>query len=38
MGTCAIGAYFQEKLDKFLSIDGKKELAIYASPVGKTKE
>lgn len=38
MGTCAIGAYHQNKLDKFLSIDGKDEFAIYASPVGKIKE
>ena len=38
MGTCAIGAYFQEKLDKFISVNGREEFAIYASPVGKTKE
>lgn len=35
MGTCAIGAYFQENLDAFLGVDGKFEFAIYAAPVGK---
>lgn len=38
MGTCAIGAYLQGNLDKFLHVDGKTEFAIYASPVGKLKE
>ena len=35
MGTCAIGAYFQEDLDNFLDVDGEKEFSVYASPVGK---
>lgn len=35
MGTCAIGAYMQAPLDKFLDVDGKTEFSIYASPVGK---
>jgi SagB-type dehydrogenase family enzyme len=35
MGTCAIGAYMQEPLDKFIGVDGDKEFSIYASPVGK---
>jgi SagB-type dehydrogenase family enzyme len=34
-GTCAIGAYCQEKLDGFLGLDGKTEFSIYAAPVGK---
>ncbi len=38
MGTCAIGAYIQEELDNFISVDGKEEFSIYASPVGKIKE
>jgi len=38
MGTCAIGAYMQKPLDKFIGVDGKKEFAVYASPVGKIKE
>lgn len=35
MGTCAIGAYMQEPLDKFIGVDGETEFSIYASPVGK---
>jgi len=38
MGTCAIGAYMQRDLDKFLGVDGREEFAVYASPVGKIKE
>lgn len=36
-GTCAIGAYDQEKMDRVLSVDGKEEFAIYVAPVGKIK-
>jgi SagB-type dehydrogenase family enzyme len=35
-GTCAIGAYNQEKMDALLKIDGKDEFTIYLAPVGKT--
>jgi SagB-type dehydrogenase family enzyme len=34
-GTCAVGAYDQEKLDVLLGIDGWDEFAVYAAPVGK---
>lgn len=34
-GTCAIGAYDQEKMDQVLRVDGKEEFAIYVAPVGK---
>ena len=34
-GTCAIGAYNQEKMDRVLRVDGKEEFAIYVAPVGK---
>ncbi len=34
-GTCAIGAYHQEKMDKLLRIDGQEEFTVYISPVGK---
>jgi len=34
-GTCALGAYDQEMLDKLLGVDGRDEFAIYAAPVGK---
>jgi SagB-type dehydrogenase family enzyme len=35
-GTCAIGAYDQERFDKFLHLDGINEFVIYLAPVGKT--
>jgi SagB-type dehydrogenase family enzyme len=34
-GTCALGAYDQEKLDGLLGVDGHDEFAIYAAPVGR---
>ncbi|WP_353893088.1 SagB/ThcOx family dehydrogenase [Proteinivorax hydrogeniformans] len=34
-GTCAIGAYDQEAMDKFIEVDGNEEFVIYVSPVGK---
>ena len=34
LGTCAIGAYDQEKLDAFLGLDGDDRFAVYAAPVG----
>ncbi len=34
-GTCAIGAYSQEKMDALVGVDGKEEFVIYAAPVGK---
>ena len=34
-GTCAIGAYDQDKMDAILDVDGKEEFVIYAAPVGK---
>lgn len=34
-GTCAIGAYDQEKLDALLGLDGKDEFCVYAAPVGR---
>ncbi len=34
-GTCAIGAYNQEKMDTVLGVDGKDELTVYCAPVGK---
>lgn len=35
VGTCAIGAYSQERMDAVLGVDGSEELTIYAAPVGK---
>jgi SagB-type dehydrogenase family enzyme len=34
-GTCAVGAYDQEKSDRFLGIDGTDRFLVYAAPVGK---
>jgi SagB-type dehydrogenase family enzyme len=34
-GTCAIGAYDQEKLDFYLGLDGNDRFAIYAAPIGR---
>lgn len=34
-GTCAVGAYDQELTDRFICVDGTKEFAVYAAPVGK---
>ncbi len=34
-GTCAIGAYNQEKMDAVLGVDGKDELTVYCAPVGR---
>ena len=34
-GTCAVGAYDQEKSDRLLGVDGSEEFVVYAAPVGK---
>ncbi len=34
LGTCAIAAYFQKKLDAIFNLDGEDEFSIYLSPVG----
>lgn len=34
-GTCAIGAYDQDKMDAIVGVDGKEEFVIYAAPVGR---
>lgn len=36
-GTCAIGAYAQDKMDAILGVDGEEEFAVYVAPVGKIK-
>jgi len=35
LGTCAIVAYNQEKLDTYLDIDGDEEVSLYVAPVGR---
>jgi SagB-type dehydrogenase family enzyme len=37
-GTCGIGAYHQEKMDRVLGVDGVDEFAVYAAPVGRPRE
>ncbi len=34
-GTCAVGAYDQEKTDALLGVDGADEFTVYVAPVGK---
>ncbi len=34
-GTCAIGAYDQDKMDAIVGVGGKEEFVIYAAPAGK---
>ena len=36
-GTCGIGAYIQEEMDKIIGVDGENELVVYLAPVGKRK-
>lgn len=35
LGTCAVGAYDQEKLDAYLGLDGENMFALYVAPVGR---
>ena len=37
-GTCAIGAYSQQKMDELVRVDGEDEFTIYAAPVGRLEE
>jgi SagB-type dehydrogenase family enzyme len=34
-GTCAVAAYHQQWMDRFLRVDGTDEFVIYLAPVGK---
>lgn len=36
-GTCGIGAYSQEKMDRLMRVDGEDEFTIYIAPVGKVR-
>lgn len=35
VGTCAVGAYDQEEMDRLIGLDGEEEFAIYVAPVGR---
>lgn len=37
LGTCAIAAYNQDKMDELLNLDGEDEFVVYLAPVGKCK-
>ncbi|MBN2449414.1 MAG: SagB/ThcOx family dehydrogenase [Lentisphaeria bacterium] len=37
-GTCAIGAYDQDAVDRLLRVDGRDEFAVYLAPVGRKAE
>jgi len=37
-GTCAIGAYYQDLMDEYVSVDGKDEFVVYTARVGKVKQ
>jgi SagB-type dehydrogenase family enzyme len=34
LGTCAIGAYMQDLVDRMLGVDGREALTVYLAPVG----
>jgi SagB-type dehydrogenase family enzyme len=34
-GTCAVAAYDQQAMDALLGVDGERQFAVYAAPVGK---
>ena len=36
-GTCAVGAYHQELMDRLVQVDGADEFVIYLAPVGKVR-
>jgi SagB-type dehydrogenase family enzyme len=38
LGTCALAAYEQDKLDAALGVDGVNEFAVYAAPVGRLQQ
>lgn len=38
VGACAVGAYNQELMDEYISVDGKDEFVVYTARVGKVKQ
>jgi len=38
LGTCAIGAYSHEKVNRLLNLDGEDEFVVYLAPVGRYNE
>ncbi|HPQ42179.1 MAG TPA: SagB/ThcOx family dehydrogenase [bacterium] len=37
-GTCGINAYNQEKVDDLIDVDGRDEMTVYLSPVGRVEQ
>ena len=37
-GTCAVGAYLQDLMDEYISVDGKDEFVVNTARVGKKKQ
>jgi SagB-type dehydrogenase family enzyme len=37
VGTCAIGAYEQSRMDALLGVDGEDEFVVYVAPVGRVR-
>jgi len=37
-GTCAIAAYDQEAMDRFVGVDGADEFVVYLAPVGRVED
>ncbi len=35
LGTCAVGAFFDDELARLLGVDGEKEVPLYVFPVGR---
>ena len=38
LGTCAIGAYSHEKINRLLNLEGEDEFVVYLAPVGRYRE
>ncbi len=38
MGVCALGAYIQDLMDEYISVDGAEEFSVYTARVGKVKQ
>jgi SagB-type dehydrogenase family enzyme len=38
VGSCAVGAYIQDLMDEYISVDGTDEFAVYTARVGKIKQ
>ena len=37
MGCCAVGAFFDEEVDRVIGVDGKNEISVYVGAVGRVR-